>query len=202
MKFFKNLSIRTKLFLISIIPSLGLIFLLHDSISESLDKKNTALLVYEECEDVERLSSLIHSFQRERGYYLGYLESQREQDKDKINQQEILTDQAIALLRERYRIRKRDSSILPHLDSLTFFRTEPASYPEKLNHLKSLLLNEIYSITRVSLSKENEIRTWLLTGNSKVNDHMRGDKDAKLKGCRRLLRQGNFLHLILNFWNS
>lgn len=150
MKFFKNLSIRTKLFLISIIPSLGLIFLLHDSISESLDKKNTALLVYEECEDVEKLSSVIHSFQQERGYYLGYLESQREQDKDKINQQEILTDQAVSLLRDRYRLRKRDSSILPHLDSLAFFRTEAASYPEKLNHLKSLLLNEIYFITRVS----------------------------------------------------
>lgn len=29
------------------------------------------------------------------------------------------------------------------------------------------------------LSKENEIRTWLLTGNSELNDKMRGEKDVK-----------------------
>jgi len=73
MEFLKNLSIRTKLFLLSVIPSLGLIYALSYSISDSLDRKNSTLEVYQDCDDVEKFSALLHAFQEERGFYLSFL---------------------------------------------------------------------------------------------------------------------------------
>ena len=73
MEFLKKLSIRTKLFLVSVIPSLGLVVLLYNSANNSLKQKEATLEVYRECEEVERLSTLLNELQRERAFYLSYL---------------------------------------------------------------------------------------------------------------------------------
>jgi hypothetical protein len=62
MEFLKSLSIRSKLFLISVIPSLGLIYLLQNAIVQSLERKETIRKVYENCEEVEKLSALSMNF--------------------------------------------------------------------------------------------------------------------------------------------
>lgn len=154
MEFLKNLSIRTKLFLISVIPSLGLIYLLQDSISESLDRKEVTTRVYQECEEVERISGLIHQFQRERGLSLNFLASHLEEDKDKIIEQEDITNESVASVRDIYASHQKQSTIFPLLDSLSILRDDIHSYPEELNRVKSVLLDEISATTRLSQNPE------------------------------------------------
>lgn len=149
-EFLKNLSIRTKLFLISVIPSLGLILVLSYSISDSLDRKNSTLDVYQDCDRVEKLSALLHAFQDERGFYLRFLASQRDGDRSKIAEQKSATDRAVAVIQSLYTTPHNRPKILQGLDSLDVFRQDTAGYPEKLNHIKTLVLSEIFLITRVS----------------------------------------------------
>jgi CheY-like chemotaxis protein/HAMP domain-containing protein len=152
----KNLSIRSKLFLISVIPSLGLIYLLEISISDSLAKKESTVAVYRDCEQVEKLSDLLNALQVERALYLSYLTTRSDEDYDKIRRHERLTDEAAMVVRNHYDRYKTKSRMLSKIDSLRIFRQTPSSYPDKLNSIKSLLLNDIYHITTGSLDAEIE----------------------------------------------
>ncbi|MGC1240804.1 MAG: response regulator [Chryseosolibacter sp.] len=140
--------------MVSIIPSLGLIYFLYNSISDSLEKKRVNLQVYEDCEAVEKLSAMLHELQQERGFYLSFLASQTGQDRDNISDQIRVTDAALANLREHYTAHDRDAGIFSHLDSLEVLRKDIDTYPSKMNQLKSLLLDEILGITRSSQNPE------------------------------------------------
>lgn len=159
MEFLKSLSIRTKLFLISVIPSLGLIYLLQNAIVQSLERKQTTLKVYENCEEVEKLSALIHEFQAERGLALLYIASNTEKDRNKVVQQERLTDLAANQVQSFYREHQMQHGIVLVLDSLIIFREDQASYPEKLNRIKSLVLAEISKVA--SRSDNTDIKNAL-----------------------------------------
>ena len=152
MEFLKNLSIRTKLFLISVIPSLGLIFFLYSAISNSVDRKNATLRVYQECEEVDRLSAVLHELQRERAFYISYLSSKSEQDLLRIREQIPATSRAIENLQEIYREHNRSSGLFLVLDSLSGFRNELSSYPDALNLVKSRVLDEVFYISKRSES--------------------------------------------------
>lgn len=150
MEFLQNLSIKSKLFLVSVIPSLGLLYLLYGSINESQQRKKVTLQVYEDCESVEKLSALLHELQQERGLYLSFTASRNKQDRNNLNEQVRLSNTALANLRDFYNARGKDSDIFIRLDSLEIFRSDMVTYPSELNRLKSDLLNEILSITRSS----------------------------------------------------
>ena len=154
MEFLKNLSIKSKLFLVSVIPSLGLLYLLYGSINESQEKKRLTLQVYEDCQAVEKLSALLHELQQERGFYLSFLASRNRQDRDNITDQIRLSNTALANLRDYYGARRGESDIFVRLDSLEIFRNEMTTYPTKLNRIKSDLLHEVLTITRSSQNLE------------------------------------------------
>jgi hypothetical protein len=118
----KSLSIRIKSFLISVIPSLGLIYLLQNAIVQSLERKETTLQVYENCEEVEKLSALIHEFQAERGLALLYIRSNTEKDKDKVVGQERLTNVAANEVQNFYRQHQKHPGIVRVLDSVPILR--------------------------------------------------------------------------------
>lgn len=150
MALLKNLSIRTKLFLISIIPSLGLLYFLETSISQSLHEREATIAVYNECEEVEQLSGLIHELQTERGLTLRYLATNLEEDRAKIEEQEAATDRSMLGVKEIYAQHDKESDLLKVVDSLVIFRQNLPDYPQKLNSLKSGLLKEIYLTSRSS----------------------------------------------------
>ncbi len=154
MSFLKDLSIRNKLLVISTIPLLGLALLLYQSISESLHQKNASQQVYNECERVERLSLLIHELQNERGGYLSFLASNSEQDEGRLSDQAQSTDRALSAVKDIYRTQGISTDIFIHFDSLNAFRLDVRSHAEKLNFLKTTLLNEVYHISRVSQNPE------------------------------------------------
>lgn len=150
MKLLRALSIRAKLFLVSVIPCLALIFLLFNSAQDSLVKKSDAQQVYEDCERVERLSALIHQLQIERGYYLSFLASKDPEDENKISEQIEMTNSALGELHDVYRRQDLTSEIFIHLDSLDFFRRDFFGHPEKLNEIKSEILVEVHEIAGAS----------------------------------------------------
>jgi CheY-like chemotaxis protein/HAMP domain-containing protein/putative methionine-R-sulfoxide reductase with GAF domain len=154
MEFLKNLSIRTKLFLISVIPSLGLIFFLYNSVSQALERKDATLQVYRDCEDVDRLSAVLHELQRERAFYLSYFASKSEQDMAKIAEQIPATSQSVAAVKDMYAQHHKISDVLLQLDSLPRFREDTLTYPQKLNEVKTAILDEISRISQSSKSPE------------------------------------------------
>lgn len=147
----KNLSIRTKLFLVSMIPTLGLVYLLYNATSESLAKKNAAQQVYQDCEEVERLSSLLHELQQERGWYLIYLANKNQLHSEEIAKQALMSNKALLAVQDIYRIHGKDSTeLLLTLDSMDIFRESPAFFTSRINAVKSSILKEIFNISRVS----------------------------------------------------
>jgi CheY-like chemotaxis protein/HAMP domain-containing protein/putative methionine-R-sulfoxide reductase with GAF domain len=150
MELLKNLSIRTKLFLVSVIPSLGLIYLLYNSISGALEQKETTIGVYQDCEDVERLSALLHEFQKERAFYVSYLASDSDADLQRISDQTILTNQALTAVEEIYRQHNKPWEFFIRLDSLDILRRDLETYPGVLNEMKSKVLQEIFTLAQRS----------------------------------------------------
>lgn len=146
MDFFKNLSIRTKLFLVSVVPALGLVYLLFLSVDDALERKTDSLQVHRDCEHVERLSVLLNEFQKERAYLLSYLASGRETDKEKIRDQSILTDQAVDAVHEIYAEDGIQWELFATLDSLNYLRGDLSTYPGRLNEIKSLVLEEVFHL--------------------------------------------------------
>lgn len=159
MEFLKKLSIRTKLFLVSVIPSLGLVVLLYNSANNSLKQKEATLEVYRECEEVERLSTLLNELQRERAFYLSYLASKKESDMIRIAEQIPATALAFESVKSIYREHGKTSSLFTRLNSLQRYREHQTSYPDTLNSIKSGVLRELFSIT--SASKDAEIKNRL-----------------------------------------
>lgn len=154
MNLLRNLSIRTKLFLISLLPTLGLIFLLANSINESLAEKEDALDIDAATERVEHLSSVIHALQTERAYYLSYLASRSERDLQRINDQLPETDAAVSGLAATYRRHGVESPLFEYLDSLSVWRQDFNDFPNKANEAKSAVLMEVYDISRLSAHPE------------------------------------------------
>jgi HAMP domain-containing protein/putative methionine-R-sulfoxide reductase with GAF domain len=150
MEFLKNLSIRTKLLLVSVIPSLGLIYFLYNSIFGALEKKEHTIQVYQDCEDVEKLSALLHEFQKERAFYLSYIASDSEADLQRISEQIIVTNKALAEIEVIYRQHNKASNLFIRLDSLDILRRDMETYPGVLNEIKARVLNEIFTLAQRS----------------------------------------------------
>jgi len=161
MGFLKNLSVRTKLLLITVIPSVGLIFFLYNAIDTSLERKKATLLVYQDCEEVDRLSAVLHELQRERAFYLSYLSSRTQEDLLRIHDQIPATDGAIENFKAISRMYNRTSQLMAVFDSLEVFRQDFPSHPDNLNHVKSKVLEEIFFFSQAS--SNGEIRNHLQT---------------------------------------
>jgi CheY-like chemotaxis protein/HAMP domain-containing protein len=150
MTILKNLGIRSKLFLISLIPLLALIYFLYVSIDNALERRNTMLQVYEEFGEIDRLSKLLHELQIERGFVLTYLASGRESDKKDMESQMLISDRAIVETENIFTQHHKASPVLLFLDSVQVFRQVLPEYAARLNRYKIDLLSEMSRTLRKS----------------------------------------------------
>ncbi|MFC5271193.1 response regulator [Adhaeribacter terreus] len=95
MHFLRNLSIRNKLLLISLLPLATLFYFLAVNIAGELENKNRIQKVYSDVEKAEALSNVIHQIQEERGYAVEYLINPSEASKNDLFNQRTQTDKAI-----------------------------------------------------------------------------------------------------------
>jgi CheY-like chemotaxis protein/HAMP domain-containing protein len=159
MNFLKDLSIRNKLVLISLIPMLALAYFLQGIIRTELERKQTTARVYLDFQEVEKISSLIHELQSERGLTISFLERRSGDDRDKMIAQREITSRQITDVQNIYRSHQKTSQFLFLLDSLPKMRDRIESFPDDLNNIKSLLLTEISNTSRQS--KNSDIKNQL-----------------------------------------
>lgn len=150
MEFLKNLSIRSKLVLISSVPLLVAIYFLYTRITREMETRETMVQVYEEFEEIEHMSRLLHEFQIERAHLSGYIATGLEIDQKAMINQRQATDIAVENLRGIYQRHAKNSVVLPFLDSLPLYRNNPTVYSKRLNQYKVDLLREIGKTLRTS----------------------------------------------------
>jgi CheY-like chemotaxis protein len=159
----KNVSIRNKLICISLVPVLGLLFYLWQSVREELANKAAAQQAMSDVSEIEKLSSLIHELQKERALIVSYVSFKGSQSKDALLSQRELTDRTIFELNTILNDHGRHLSNMWLLDSLPSLRikVDALKYSETDNELfsegKTLMLIEINKILRASKSDNLKI---------------------------------------------
>src|SRR5687767_6846685 len=98
MNIFKNISIRNKLILISLIPILALLYYLQVNIRQELSNKKSAQQVIGDVLEIQEISKVIHEFQKERALTLTFLASKGTKGKELLPDQREATDKAISSL--------------------------------------------------------------------------------------------------------
>ncbi len=88
----KNLSIKAKLMLLSIVPLLALIYFTAEQTIHSLNYKNELERTQNLVSFTKKISLLIHETQKERGMSAGYVGSHGQKFKDLLPKQRELTD--------------------------------------------------------------------------------------------------------------
>jgi nitrate/nitrite-specific signal transduction histidine kinase len=156
MKFLRDLSIRNKLMLISVIPLLALGYFLQGIIATELGRKQAVAEAYLNFQEVEKISSLIHELQKERGLTITYLRSKSTDDRDKMVNQRELTSNAVSELQGIYRGHQKLTYGISVLDSIPSMRDNINAVPNEFNVVKSRLMSEISNTSRSS--KNSEIR--------------------------------------------
>jgi tetratricopeptide (TPR) repeat protein len=124
MKFLQDLSIRTKLILLSLIPLIGLLYYLQINIRQELKNRKTAQEVILDVEEIQEISKVIHEFQKERALTLTFLSGNNAQIKAEVLRQWEVTDKAIFALEKVLTIQNRTIRNYEMLDSLPFIRAK------------------------------------------------------------------------------
>ncbi|THU39255.1 response regulator [Niastella caeni] len=122
MKFIRNLSIRNKLLLVSLIPLATLLYFLTADITDKLSKKQNILRVYNDVLEIEKISDIIHNLLEERGYSISYVASGGKEEKAELLVQRMETDKAIAALKQLLIEQKKNKKITS-LTALADLRT-------------------------------------------------------------------------------
>ena len=162
MKFIRNLSIRNKLFLISLIPLIALLYFLSADIRDKISRRNNTEQVYSDVLEIEKTGSIVHAIQAERSYSVSYMATGGAEDKNELFSARMQTDRAISdlelLLKEQNR-----KNTFTFLDSLPRMR-EAVNSSER----------SLYSIADAYSDINN-----LLIG--KVNETYRDAQDPEIR---------------------
>jgi CheY-like chemotaxis protein/HAMP domain-containing protein len=159
MNLLRNFSIRTKLILISLFPVLGLLFYLQENVRSELKNKNAAEQVLLDVAEIEKLTSVIHELQKERGLMVSYVSSKGRESKDGLISQRENTDKAVFALNHVLAEHNRTLGGMWLLDTLTPMRAKVNSfkYDERDNDAftegKLQMLEEVNRILRQSSSQ-------------------------------------------------
>ncbi len=138
----KNISIRNKLIIASLIPLLALLYYLQLNIRQELKNKESAQQVIENTEIVANISAVLHEIQKERALSGTYVLSGGVKEKEKLPDQREATDKAIFGLRKILKDQNKTFNDYGGLDSLASARTiVNAINPEKEEEADLLYLN-------------------------------------------------------------
>ena len=160
MVFLKNLSIRSKLIIASLIPLLALLYYLQINISQELKNKESAKQVIENTEIIENISAVLHEIQKERALSGTYVLSGGIKEKEKLPDQRDATDKAISGLRKVLKDQNKTFNDYGGLDSLAsaraFENTINAEKKEETSllylNIKTLLLDRVTEISATTRS--------------------------------------------------
>ena len=94
-----NISLKTKLIILLIIPILGMIFFSQNEVRNALSIRNESSSIVSLANFSVKASSLVHQLQKERGTSAGYIGSQGTKFVKKLPEQHKLTDVKIASLK-------------------------------------------------------------------------------------------------------
>jgi len=111
MKFIRNLSIRNKLLLVSLIPLTALLYFLATEIVDKVNKERNILRVHKDVQEIEKVSDVIHDLMEERGYSIGYISSEGRNDKSEMLVQRMGTDRSIAAFKQLLIEQKKNKEI-------------------------------------------------------------------------------------------
>jgi len=97
---FKNISIRKKLILQTVIPTFTILLLVFMIVSSKYDEVSTFKEAHVSSQLMSKISALIHETQKERGMSAAYLGGQAEAFKEKLQKQRVLTDKRMQEIKE------------------------------------------------------------------------------------------------------
>jgi CheY-like chemotaxis protein/methyl-accepting chemotaxis protein len=126
MLLFKNISIRTKLMLATLVPLLGLLYYVQLNIGREQEKQRLARKVLSDVVVIQEISKLIHEVQRERALTHAYVQS-AEMDREELNNQREFTDKAVASLNRILLTNDVAIDGYSNIDSLARFRVKANS---------------------------------------------------------------------------
>lgn len=124
MNLLQDLSIRTKLILLSLIPLLGLLYYLQISVRQELANKKAAGQIIFDVEEIQQISSVVHEFQKERALTLTFLSDNTLVIRDEILRQREASDKAVFDLERILKEQNRTIENFNMLDSLPFIRAK------------------------------------------------------------------------------
>ncbi len=156
MHFLKDLSIRTKLVLLSVIPLAGLFYYLQANIRQELNLKEVASEVIRDVQQIQEISKVIHELQKERALTLTFLSASTDKIKGDIVVQRENTDKAVLALEKISDSRNRAVLDFRMLDSLAIIRSKVnALRPEEeidpfYQNVKTALLDDVSEVLRSS----------------------------------------------------
>ncbi len=156
MNIFKNISIRNKLIIASLIPLLALLYYLQINIRQELSNKNSAQQVIGDVQEIQEISKVIHEFQKERALTLSFLVGNGTKEKESLSDQWESTDKAISSLEKILKEQNRTIQNYSNLDSLLSVRAKVnavkpvAEIDVFYTGFKANLLEEVSTILRNS----------------------------------------------------
>ena len=160
MNIFTKLSIRSKLILIALLPTLGLIYYLQQHISGQIQKRSAAVQLKADVDEIEHYSVLLNELQKERPLLVNHAFSGGKSAIDALTNQQQRTDDAINSLRALHRELGKGRKPLLLLDSLPLIRTKVVSlkFTDRDNIAfldgKTQIADEIAVLLRSSLNTE------------------------------------------------
>ena len=146
MNFLNNLPIRTKLFLIFIIPTIALVYQILIAVIEKNKIANEEHILGISVELAIKISALVHETQKERGATAGYLSSKGKKFGDALNTQKNTTDAKLKELNSF--MNNHDLEELPS----TFIRSVQSSI-SKINNVHSIRTR----VSSLSIDKKDAI---------------------------------------------
>lgn len=170
MKFLQNLSIKTKLSLIALIPLAALMYYFFLNIKEDFERKTITEEVIEDIQQIEKITIVLHEIQKERALtVVGYIQNDKNHNQALLQQRELTDKVLIDLKRGTKNFQTAYLDAIDKLPSIRLNAEKEASEEEVDNYytdLKKTLIEELVGVFRnsrkVSLSKEFEEYLFLL----------------------------------------
>jgi len=162
MKFIRNLSIRNKLFLISLIPLIALLYFLSADIWDKISRRNNMEKVHADVLEIEKTGNIVHAIQSERSYSVSYMATGGAEDKNELFAARMQTDRTISDLELLLKEQKQNNTFT-FLDSIPRMR-EAVNSSER----------SLYSIA----DSYSDINNLLI---AKVNETYRDAQDPEIR---------------------
>ncbi len=167
MKFIRNLSVRNKLLLVSLIPLAALLYFLSAGVVDKISRQQNIRRVYNDVLEIEKISDIIHNLLEERSYSISYVGSGGKEDKAEMLLRRMETDKSVSAFKELLATQKKNKKItslaaLPDIRNGINLLTVDIDTMARAYAIMSILLIDDGNITYRSV-QDPEIRNLIET---------------------------------------